>query len=86
MKDLKVRQYEEKRIEILEQIKKKQKNSSKIFDKSKMERESRATKISRSMQSEQIIKTKMDSHYENLENERLEVEKGISYRCKNKKI
>ena len=77
MKDSKERLILDKRSDILDEIRRKNQSSTKILDKSRMERESRLTKMNKTMQSENDIKKKMHNHFENQEKERIIIEKDI---------
>lgn len=77
MKDSKERLILDKRSDILDEIRRKNQSSTKILDKSRMERESRLTKMNKTMQSENDIKKKMHNHFENQEKERINIEKDI---------
>lgn len=68
---------DDKRQEILEQIKRKNQSSSKILDKSKLEKVQRLIKMNKTMQTDKSIKKKMDEHFKRLEEQRVEIEKMV---------
>ena len=77
MRESKERIVDDKRQEILDQIRRKNESSSKILDKSKMERVNRLIKMNKTMQTDKSIKKKMDEHFKRLEFDRQEIEKMI---------
>jgi len=77
MKESKDRLVDDKRQEILEQIKRKNQSSSKILDKSKLEKVQRLIKMNKTMQTDKSIKKKMDEHFKRLEEQRVEIEKMV---------
>lgn len=77
MRESKERNIDDKRQEILEQIRRKNESSSKILDKCKKEREDRLLNMNKTMQTQISIKNKMEEHFKKLENDRLEIEKMI---------
>jgi len=77
MKESKERTEDEKRQEFLDQIRRKNEISSKIIDKSQMEKVDRLIKMNKTMQTEKSIKGKMNEHLVKLENDRQEIEKMI---------
>jgi len=77
MKESKERTEDEKRQEFLDQIRRKNEISSKIIDKSQMEKVNRLIKMNKTMQTEKSIKGKMNEHLVKLENDRQEIEKMI---------
>lgn len=82
MKESKDRMVDDKRQEILDQIRRKNESSSKILDKSKMEKVNRLLKMNKTMQTEKTIKSKMDEHFKKLEFDRQEIEKLIENKSK----
>lgn len=83
MRESKERMVDDKRQEILDQIKRKNENSSKILDRSKSERVNRLVKMNKTMQTDRSIKNKMNEHFQKLENDRQEIEKMIENKSKN---
>jgi hypothetical protein len=77
MKESKERTVDEKRQEILDQIRRKNEISAKIIDKSQMEKVNRLIKMNKTMQTEKSIKSKMNEYFVKLENDRQEIEKMI---------
>lgn len=82
MRESKVRMVEDKRHEILDQIRKKNESSSKILDKARIERENRLIKMNKTMQTDRSIKSKMDEKFKKFENERIEIEKMVENKSK----
>jgi len=82
MRESKDRMVEDKRQDILDQIRRKNESSSKILDRSKIERQERLIKMNKTLQTEKSIKKKMDEHFRRLEDKRLEVEKLVETKSK----
>jgi len=82
MRESKERIVEDKRQDILDQIRKKNESSSKILDKARIERENRLIKMNKTMQTDRSIKSKMDEKFKKFENERIEIEKMVENKCK----
>lgn len=77
----------EKRTDTLQQIKRKNEISQKIIDKSKVDKMNRLTKMNSTLQSDETIRKKMKSHFDKLEEDRLEIERLIETRSnKNYKL
>jgi len=77
MLESKERMVDDKRHEILDQIRRKNESSSKILDKSKMDRVNRLIKMNKTMQTDKSIQKKMQEHFQKLESDRQEIEKMI---------
>lgn len=82
MKETRQRLVNEKRSGTLEQIKKKNDVSMKLIDKSKSDRINRVLKMNNTMQAGDVIRKKMQDHFDGLEEERLEIERLIDNRSK----
>jgi hypothetical protein len=72
----------EKRSDTLEQIKKKNDVSMKLIDKSKTDRAHRLLKMNSTLQTGDVIRKKMQNHFDRLEEDRLEIERLIDTRSK----
>lgn len=81
MYDTKERLMDDKRNELLDQIRKKNEKTSKILDKSKHDREMRWMKMSKTMKDENQIQILMKEHLESLEQKRIEIDQMIQKKC-----
>ena len=82
MKATRQRLVNEKRTDTLEQIKKKTEVSLKLIDKSKSDRANRLLKMNSTLQTSDVIRKKMQNHFDRLEEDRLEIERLIDTRSK----
>jgi hypothetical protein len=83
MKSTRQRLLNEKRSETIEQIKKKNEISKKLFDKSINDKlKKNQLKMNNTLQVEEKIRNKMKIHFEKLEEDRLEIERLIETRSK----
>lgn len=80
MKATRQRLINEKRSDTLEQMKKKNENSRKLIDKNKNDRWNRIHKMNSTLQTDETIRRKMQTHFEKLEEDRLEIERLIDTR------
>jgi hypothetical protein len=76
----------EKRLDTLKQIKRKNEISQKLIDKSKNDKMNRLTKMNSTLQADELIRKKMKNHLDKLEEERLEIERLIETRSNKTKI
>lgn len=82
MKSTRQRLVNDKRTDTLEQIKKKNDVSMKLIEKSKLDQLNRLQKMNSTLQTDETIRRKMKSHFEKLEEDRLEIERLIDTRSK----
>jgi hypothetical protein len=82
MKSIRQQLVNKKRSNTLAQMKKKNDVSTYLRDKSKQEKIERLNKMNSTSQGKDAIKDKMETHFEKLEQDRLEIEKLVELRSK----